>query len=115
MKTTSSEIPFSKMQGLGNDFVLIHTKHLKKPLSTSQIKRISDRRLGIGFDQLILVHDSTEADTDISFFNADGSKALACGNGTRCVAKYLDKNSGTIQTPSYLSLFKCEGDQIPYL
>ncbi len=112
MKKASSKIPFSKMQGLGNDFVVINAKDLLKPLTPLQIRRIADRRLGIGFDQLILIHESDEADTEISFFNADGGKALACGNGTRCVAKYLNKKSGSIQTPSFLSKFKCEGDQI---
>ncbi len=112
MTKTSSKIPFSKMQGLGNDFVLIKAEHLMAPLTPKQIRWIADRRQGVGCDQLIVVNDSTQADIDISFYNADGGKALACGNGTRCVAKYLEKKSGTIQTPSFLSHFKCSGDQI---
>ena len=100
------------MQALGNDFILIEEKHLRKPLTAPQIRTIADRRQGIGCDQIILLKNSSHADADISFYNADGSKALACGNGTRCVAKYLNKESGLIQTPSALSQFQRKKDQI---
>lgn len=93
------------MQALENDFVLIEEKHLNSPLTTRQIRTIANRRKGVGCDQLILLKNSLHADADLSFFNADGSVAKACGNGTRCVAKYLDKEKGTLQTPSFLSQF----------
>lgn len=104
-------LPFTKMQALGNDFVLIETRNLPTPLTPSQIRFIADRRQGVGCDQLILLTDSPQADTLASFYNADGSKATACGNGTRCIAKYLKKDSGIIQTPSFSSHFWKQGDQ----
>lgn len=97
--------PFTKMQALGNDFVLIEENALKKPLTTRQVRFLADRRQGIGCDQIIVLKDSPKADTAITFFNVDGSTAQACGNGTRCVAQYLGKDEGTIQTPSFLSYF----------
>jgi len=100
------------MQGLGNDFVIIDFKDLNGPITPAQIRWISDRRHGVGCDQVMLIGESSEADIDVSFYNADGGKALACGNGTRCIAKYLGKKKGTIQTPSFISQFKSIGDRI---
>lgn len=105
-------IPFTKMQALGNDFVLIEESALKAPLTTKQVRFLADRRRGIGCDQLIIFKDSPHADATIGFFNADGSTAQACGNGTRCVAYYLGKDQGTIQTPSFLSQFWKKKNQI---
>lgn len=105
-------IPFTKMQALENDFVLIEERNLESPLSKTQIRWIADRRKGIGCDQLILLKDSEHADAAISFYNADGSSATTCGNGTRCVARYLGKESGLIQTPSFLSEFTNQGESI---
>ena len=110
--TTPSSIPFTKMQALGNDFVLLEKKDIKTPLNSAQIRWIADRRQGIGCDQVILINNSEKVAPEISFYNADGSEALACGNGTRCVAKYLGKESGTLQTPSGPSTFKQKGDSI---
>lgn len=108
----SSKLPFTKMQALENDFVIIEERHLRDPLTLPKIRYIADRRKGIGCDQLILLKDSSQADAAVSFYNADGSEALACGNGTRCIAKYLDKESGIIQTPSFLSHFTKMGNKI---
>jgi diaminopimelate epimerase len=105
-------IPFTKMQALGNDFVLIEENTLKAPLTTKQVRFLTDRRRGIGCDQLIVFKHSPHADATIGFFNADGSTAQACGNGTRCVAYYLGKDQGTIQTPSFLSQFWKKKNQI---
>ncbi len=105
-------ISFTKMQALGNDFVLIESKELKTPLTKIQIQRIADRRKGIGCDQVILLNHSEKADVEIAFYNSDGSKAEACGNGTRCVALYLNKSSGQIQTPVFLSQFYKRGRTI---
>ncbi len=107
-----SKTPFTKMQSLRNDFVLIEEKNLKSPLSLPCIRLIADRHQGIGCDQVIVIKDSEKADADLSFYNADGSEASACGNGTRCVAKYLEKDAGFIQTPSFLSTFQKKGDDI---
>ncbi|EKE09505.1 MAG: diaminopimelate epimerase [uncultured bacterium] len=104
--------PFTKMQALGNDFVLIEENALKKPLTTKQIRFLADRRRGIGCDQLIIFKDSPKADATLAFYNADGSTAQACGNGIRCVAHYLGKDRGTIQTPSFLSTFWKKKNQI---
>jgi len=93
------------MQALGNDFILIEEKHLKTKLTPKQIQKLADRRHGIGCDQVIVLQDPKEIDADISFYNADGKQALACGNGTRCVAKHLGKAEGFIQTPTFLSHF----------
>ena len=100
-----TRIPFTKMQGLGNDFILLEERNLSQSLTSKQIRWLSDRREGVGCDQLILLRESKNADAEISFYNADGSEAGACGNGTRCVAKYLGKEQGTIQTPTFLSHF----------
>jgi diaminopimelate epimerase len=107
-----NQLPFTKMHSLGNDFILIEARHLQSPLSSEQICFLADRRYGIGCDQVVLLKEPSTADADISFYNADGSTALACGNGTRCVAHYLGKKTGTIQTPSFLSQFWVKNDEI---
>ncbi len=108
----ASQVPFTKMQSLGNDFVLIEEKNLNSPLTPERIRWIADRRQGIGCDQLILLKESPAADADVSFYNADGSITETCGNGTRCVAHYLGKETGFIQTPSFLSSFQHNGTNI---
>ena len=105
MPKTNKPLSFTKMQALGNDFVLLEEQNLNFPLTTTQIQWIASRRYGIGCDQIIMIKESNQADVEISFYNADGSQASACGNGTRCVAKYLGKKTGFIQTPSFLSQF----------
>ncbi len=104
-----SDLCFTKMQALGNDFVLLTTP---EPLTSDQIRFLCDRRLGIGCDQLILLRDHPTADAEITFYNADGSIALACGNGTRCVAASLNKVEGEIQTPSGLFHFWRKGEEV---
>ena len=105
MPKTNKPLSFTKMQALGNDFVLLEEQNLNFPLTTTQIQWIASRRYGIGCDQIIMIKESNQADVEISFYNADGSQASDCGNGTRCVAKYLGKKTGFIQTPSFLSQF----------
>lgn len=75
-------LSFTKMHGLGNDFVVIDTRHSRTVLSTDKIKHLCDRRLGIGCDQLVLLSAPTRdgADILVRFFNPDGSEAGACGN-----------------------------------
>lgn len=83
----SKTIPFIKMHGLGNDFVVIDARAAAIPAMTPAVARaLGDRRTGIGFDQLILLEASGTHDFRVRFFNADGSEAGACGNGSRAVA-----------------------------
>lgn len=98
-----STINFTKMQGCGNDFVVIDTRSLQNlRFSTEIIRRIVDRRYGIGCDQLILIEDCDGADCFMRIFNSDGSEGGACGNGSRCLAKLLahekNKDQISIQT-----------------
>ena len=82
-------LPFRKMHGLGNDFVVGDARRSAVGLSTDQVRRIADRHRGVGFDQLALLGPSADADARVTFFNGDGSEAGACGNATRCVARLL--------------------------
>ena len=82
-------IPFIKMDGLGNDFVIIDSREKVITLTPSEISKIANRRTGIGFDQLFILTRSDIADIKMAIFNADGSGAGACGNGTRCIASLL--------------------------
>ena len=88
------ELTFTKMHGLGNDFIIIDgvTEHVE--LNDDQIRQLSDRRFGIGFDQLLLVEPPQDPDQDFRYriFNADGYEVEQCGNGARCFALFvLDK------------------------
>ena len=87
-----------KMDGLGNDFVIIDQRINNLNLSNDQILKICDRDF-IGCDQLIYINKSQKADADVAFFNSDGSRSDACGNGTRCVAYLLsiEKNKKEIE------------------
>lgn len=92
-------IPFVKMHGLGNDFVLIDARGWERPLHLEQIRHLAHRRTGIGCDQLLLIEDQPaggEADFALRIFNGDGSEAEQCGNGVRCVALYLQRR-GLVQ------------------
>ena len=79
---------FTKMHGLGNDYVYVDARaeHIENP--TDIARKISDRHTGIGSDGLIIIHTSTVADVRMEMYNADGSRGRMCGNGIRCVAKY---------------------------
>ena len=79
-----------KMDGLGNDFVIIDQRQKNIALSKDQIIKICDRDF-IGCDQLIYIKNSDNADAELEFYNSDGSGSDACGNGTRCVAYFLSK------------------------
>jgi diaminopimelate epimerase len=84
-------IDFTKMHGLGNDFVVLDARAKPLTLTPTIAARIADRRYGIGCDQILLIEAPTRADADIRYcvFNADGTTAEHCGNGVRCVAQYL--------------------------
>lgn len=90
-------IPFYKMHGLGNDFVVIDIRgQAADPVSPALARAVGDRHRGVGFDQLVVIRDSSDraVAADIDFWNADGSMAGACGNATRCVADLLMKEQG---------------------
>jgi|TARA_B100001741_G_scaffold225678_1_gene187486 diaminopimelate epimerase len=79
-----------KMDGLGNDFVIIDQRNSQFALTNDQIKKICNRNF-IGCDQLIFIRKNKNTDADIEFYNSDGGSSGACGNGTRCVAYFLSK------------------------
>ena len=84
-------IAFTKMHGLGNDFVVIDRRNTPVDLDAERIRAIADRRRGVGCDQLILIDqpDNERANAFLRFYNPDGGESAACGNGTRCVAATL--------------------------
>ncbi|MDA7552024.1 diaminopimelate epimerase [Candidatus Pelagibacter sp.] len=86
------DIKAFKMDGLGNDFVIIDQRNTQINLSKDQIIRICDRDF-IGCDQLILIKKNRKIDAGLEFYNSDGSASGACGNGTRCVASLLSKEN----------------------
>ncbi len=91
------DFKFTKMHGLGNDFVVIDTISQNVQLSTDNIRRIADRKIGIGCDQLLLVEKSNQKNIDFNYriFNADGGEVEQCGNGARCFALFV-KDKGLI-------------------
>ena len=104
---------FTKMQGLGNDYVYVNCFQEKIENPSELSIKVSDRHFGIGADGLILIKPSDVADFEMEMYNADGSQGAMCGNGIRCVAKYVydygltDKTSITVNTKSgikYLDL-----------
>lgn len=85
------DLEFTKMHGLGNDFVVIDATRQPFTLSTEQIRHIADRRRGVGCDQLLVVEPSDQENADFRYriFNADGGEVEQCGNGARCFALYV--------------------------
>ena len=109
---------FTKMQGLGNDYVYVNClqEQVKNPSEVAV--KVSDRHFGIGSDGLILINPSKVADFEMEMYNADGSRGEMCGNGIRCVAKYVydygltDKTSISVETLGgikYLDLTVVDG------
>ena len=90
------DLPFMKMHGLGNDFVVLDARVQPVSLAPALIQRIADRNRGVGFDQLAVISKSGN-NPHLTFYNADGSTSSACGNATRCVARYLMDQSGERQ------------------
>lgn len=84
-------VPFLKMQGLGNDFVIVEADRLPRAPTPTALRALADRRRGIGCDQVIVLApaDPARADTFMRIYNADGSESGACGNATRCVGALL--------------------------
>lgn len=111
-------INFSKMQGLGNDFVVIDAISQAITLAPEQVRALADRRFGIGCDQLLLVERPRTAGVDFRYriFNADGSEVQQCGNGARCFARFVsdkgltDKDEIVVETASGIITLYLEGD-----
>lgn len=82
---------FTKMQGTGNDFVVIDATKAPFQPTTAQLERLTDRRFGVGCDQVLVVEAASRDDVDFNYriFNADGSEVGQCGNGARCLARFV--------------------------
>ena len=104
---------FTKMQGCGNDYIYVNgfTEKIPQEEKTKLVRHISDRHFGIGGDGVIFINPSLEADFEMEMYNADGSRAEMCGNGIRCVAKYVYDKGLTDKTD--ISVISC--GQIKYL
>lgn len=111
---------FTKMHGCGNDYIYINgfTEKIAQVKKPELVRRLSDRHFGIGGDGVIFINPSKEADFEMEMYNADGSRAEMCGNGIRCVAKYVFDKGLTDKTDisitscgqvKYLQLFLKEG------
>lgn len=84
----TDNLPFMKMHGLGNDFVVVDARAQKREITARMAQGIGHRQFGVGFDQLAVITQGTE-DAHLTFYNTDGSGSAACGNATRCIARYL--------------------------
>ncbi|KEO54451.1 diaminopimelate epimerase [Thioclava pacifica] len=91
---TASGLPFMKMHGLGNDFVVIDAREGDDPVTPALARALGDRHRGVGFDQLAVIRPAQSADFTLDFWNSDGSRAGACGNATRCVSDYMMRQLG---------------------
>ncbi len=115
------KIPFVKMHGAGNDYVYVDASKTKIPDIPKAAVIVSERHFGIGSDGLILICPSDTADYKMRMFNIDGSEGMMCGNGVRCVAKYLyDRNmikglETSIETRAgikYIDMFPDDNDKV---
>jgi diaminopimelate epimerase len=86
--------PFLKMNGLGNDFVVVEARSAPFEPSAADVRAIADRTTGVGCDQLIVIEPGEGVDARVRFWNSDGEEIAACGNGTRCVGWLLMQASG---------------------
>ena len=91
---------FTKMQGCGNDYVYVNgfTEHIRQEDKPELVRRLSDRHFGIGGDGVIFINPAENADFEMEMYNADGSRAEMCGNGIRCVAKFVYDKGLTDET-----------------
>ena len=113
---TAENIQFMKWHGAGNDFVMIDSRGRAPVVTRALAAGLGDRNRGVGFDQLAEIRTSDAADIDLDFWNADGSRAGACGNATRCVARYMMDQTGkpalTIRTARGILEAREDGDQV---
>ena len=111
-------LPFTKMHGLGNDFVVLDAVTRQVELTPEQIRWIARRRFGVGCDQVLVLQAAECTDADFSFriFNADGSEAEQCGNGARCLARFVherglnDKRLMTLESPGGVISLRLEAN-----
>lgn len=96
-----AHLPFTKMHGLGNDFMVLDATRSVIELSKEQICLLADRHFGVGFDQLLMVEAAPTPDVDFGYriFNADGSEVEQCGNGARCFAVYVQRKGLSKKNP----------------
>ena len=94
------KLPFTKMHGLGNDFVVLDATRAPLALSVAQLRHLADRRFGIGCDQILQVEPPRSAGTDFYYriFNADGGEVEQCGNGARCFVRFVHDSGLTSAT-----------------
>lgn len=90
----TTKLPFMKMHGLGNDFVVIDERGKAPRVDSALAVAMGDRHRGVGFDQLAVIAGADESDLRLTFYNADGSLSGACGNATRCIARYEMDRTG---------------------
>jgi diaminopimelate epimerase len=111
-------LKFTKMHGLGNDFVVFDAINQSLALTPAQVRFLADRRFGIGCDQLLLVERAQRQGVDFRYriFNADGSEVQQCGNGARCFARFVrdkgltDKDAIVVETASGIITLHIEAD-----
>lgn len=92
--TVNQPVSFIKMQGLGNDFIIVDRRAQPVDIALLNVAGLADRERGIGCDQLILLDGSANADIAMTIFNADGGRVAACGNASRCVGRLLMEETG---------------------
>ena len=113
-------IKFTKMEGCGNDYVYVNgiSQSIPQQMKPELVKKLSDRHFGIGGDGVIFINDSQIADFEMEMYNADGSRGEMCGNGIRCVGKFVYDKGLTDQTQitvesfgkiKYLTLYPEDG------
>ena len=113
---TASRLPFAKMHGQGNDFVVIDGVRRAVSLDAAQVRFIADRHLGVGCDQLLLVEPAQDPANDFRYriYNADGGEVEQCGNGARCFARFVldegltDKHEIRVETKAGVIVPKVE-------
>ena len=114
--TLAEQIPFRKMNGLGNDFVVLDARARPIAVTEKSAKAISDRKSGIGCDQLIVLEKSADFDVRMRVWNAEGGEVQSCGNASRCIADLLfdetSKNTATISTKGGLLMASKAGEKM---
>ena len=95
MASIPQGVPFLKMHGLGNDFVIIDARKAPNPVTPALARAVGHRHFGVGYDQLAVLTESSDADVDVTYWNADGTTAGACGNASRCIARLMMEETGS--------------------
>ena len=112
------KLRFTKMQGAGNDFVVLDATRQPMPLTSEQLRRVGDRRFGVGCDQILVIEAAKAPGIDFGYriFNSDGSEVEQCGNGARCFVRYVvdkgltDKRTIRVQTLNALLELRLQDD-----